>query len=787
MIVAEQDVKRLVRKTQTFTMENMKIECPHEVKDIVEDIGDLFTEKASPCIIDTSPIDTLKLEESYCDLTLETIVNRAHGIEVKNVSHYTELFQSKSLPVRQKPRRKKILVKGYPGKGKSTFAKKLALDWAVGVFKTFSIVFFVSLRFVRPSDKIEDIILNQYPFLKEKERITKQNLLGMLDAFGPRLLLVLDGIDDLAGSQENNDIMKLIKSQKLLKGNILVTSRPHTIKKIQRYFDATVEVAGFVRSQAEKYLVQVLGSTKKAGSILQFYLYDCKDDNIVHFNPLLLSVLCLLVGQGEIFISTVEVYIKLVTVLYFKYVTKNNRPVCRTEFLFLLKSNGRFAWEMLRSGNHFYRRTDVMRNLGPNAFHFALLVGHEDYRLIPDETANIYVTFIHPNIQKFLAAFFCVMSLNDGVDYESLFGAECIQQSPLFANFCLWFLYGIKAHSGKYQSFLSLEKYFEKIDSKASIQRFLILTSGSTTVTQVTLDNISSFTESENMFLLELCLSDFVMDDVLLLTQIEGIPPHARFQSNEKCAVLSHMSSLQILNIRHLHIEKSKAMFQLEFCRKGKICSHTHVLNSDSFVQNGNVFFICRAVRKGTLHYLSYLSLKEHSRLLSSQFKYRNLTQLDCNLIDCQMAKNENLTQVISANCPYLTITCYVYKAKITKTESWVTGKKENTQTQERVVEEQQNIHTNDFTSTASKYPHIPTIKYDPKPSNNSLHPDNLHVSHGDQAKRLFPLEKHSESIFQSTQEKVNWTKRKSLSLSSLDTDANQTETLGFPPIVPFY
>ena len=50
--------------------------------------------------------------------------------------------------------------------GKTTVSKKAAYDWAMGIFKTFTIVFFVFLKLVKPGDSIESIIIEQTPALE---------------------------------------------------------------------------------------------------------------------------------------------------------------------------------------------------------------------------------------------------------------------------------------------------------------------------------------------------------------------------------------------------------------------------------------------------------------------------------------------------------------------------------------------------------------------------------------------------------------------------------------------
>ena len=60
----------------------------------------------------------------------------------------------------------RVLVKSDPGMGKTTWAKKIAHDWAVGLFRLFATIFFVSLMLVRPGDAIENIIIQQTPPLE---------------------------------------------------------------------------------------------------------------------------------------------------------------------------------------------------------------------------------------------------------------------------------------------------------------------------------------------------------------------------------------------------------------------------------------------------------------------------------------------------------------------------------------------------------------------------------------------------------------------------------------------
>ena len=57
---------------------------------------------------------------------------------------------------------KRVLAKGRIGTGKTMLGKKLAFDWARGVFIRFSIVLFVSMKLVNPTTPIENVIVRQY-------------------------------------------------------------------------------------------------------------------------------------------------------------------------------------------------------------------------------------------------------------------------------------------------------------------------------------------------------------------------------------------------------------------------------------------------------------------------------------------------------------------------------------------------------------------------------------------------------------------------------------------------
>ena len=127
--MTEEEFLTLADQLRPYTEKAMKIEPAPWIKDYLVDMDDLYTE-----------------------LSLEKIDNEPYGPEYTKLENYKEIFTfQKSIkvemgaPPAKLPRRierKKILFKGDPGKGKTTLSKKIAWDWAKGLFTSVSIIFF---------------------------------------------------------------------------------------------------------------------------------------------------------------------------------------------------------------------------------------------------------------------------------------------------------------------------------------------------------------------------------------------------------------------------------------------------------------------------------------------------------------------------------------------------------------------------------------------------------------------------------------------------------------------
>ena len=331
--------------------------------------------------------------------------------------------------------------------GKSTLGKKIELDWARGLCKMFSIVFFIVLRIVKPGDSIEDVIIQQTPEL-EGLHVSKEKVGKMLDKFGKRCLLILDGLDE-HGLGRNEDVLKIIRNSKLLHCGVLITSRPHSTKEVQSFFPTVVRVDDFTPKEAKKYVSKIFKDNNKITEILNFKPSDSRENFPVHKCPILLSFLCLLVKEEEIDLldknlSIGDLYLRMVQCFYKKFTIRKGVQFEKNKFIEVMKSVGKLALQTLITNNPLLQKNEVHRIVGQFAFELGFFAGHEDFRLCTDPTADISVTYAHRSIEEFFGSFGFLQTLDDGKSVDDILGSDCekpiFMVNPLVLKFCLWLL-----------------------------------------------------------------------------------------------------------------------------------------------------------------------------------------------------------------------------------------------------------------------------------------------------------------------------------------------------------
>ena len=188
----------------------------------------------------------------------------------------------------------------------------------------------------------------------------------------------------------------------------------------------------------------------KIDQVLRFNPGTGRDRGPLHNVPILLSFICLLVREDDIDLSKDttdigEIYTRMVRCLYRKFTIRKGIEYKVSDFVNLLKLLGKLALETLLSENPLLKRKEVIAKVGEEAFDYGLLIGHEDaFRLIRDETKDIFVSFPHRTILEFLGSFGFVWRLSIGDNVKDILGIDCKEPvflwNPLFLQFSLWFL-----------------------------------------------------------------------------------------------------------------------------------------------------------------------------------------------------------------------------------------------------------------------------------------------------------------------------------------------------------
>ena len=242
-------------------------------------------------------------------------------------------------------------------------------------------------------------------------------------------------------------MLSVIKHEKYLNCNILVTCRPHSTRDIKEHFDTVVSVQGFTQIEARKFASCVVRDDDIARQILDFNPTGNQQEATLCNSPILLSFMCRLVIESAVDLTkktmpTGEIYTRMVQCLYKQFTIRRGIRYNVNKFAEVVGVVGNEAWDTLFSNNALFEKSRVHREVGEDAFHYGFLIGDQD--LIGDIIGDINVTFLHRNIQEFFGTFFFVLLLNQGMVADCLQGADVktpiFMVNPLVLHFCFWFL-----------------------------------------------------------------------------------------------------------------------------------------------------------------------------------------------------------------------------------------------------------------------------------------------------------------------------------------------------------
>ena len=367
-----------------------------------------------------STLDPVDIHEIYTRLSWVKQEQNAAGSSQTELNHYCDLVtvsKSGTSP-------KRILVQGQTGIGKTTFVKKLGLDWAelnledetadnkeAVALKNFEVLVAVNLKEVSEHQSLKDVISCSNIFAEEDKSMT-DGLLKYITDNQEKVLLVFDGYDEYRCGRDS-DIFKIFKGDKLRYCCVLITSR---ISKADDLRESRVlkvlraEILGFSYDDISSYMKKKLGSDRDAENLLA-YLHT-KDLLALARSPLLLLFLCILWKESHLESwpkTKTDLYVQMVqSVLDHNQAKHSASASCDfpevIDFKEILCEIGKVALDSLLIDDHVFDYKQLPPSIFCEESSFIGLL--QVTKHIRNRRPAGMVSFMHKSIQEFLSAWF---------------------------------------------------------------------------------------------------------------------------------------------------------------------------------------------------------------------------------------------------------------------------------------------------------------------------------------------------------------------------------------------
>ena len=382
------------------------------------------------------------------------------GTTQSELKHYTELFTANKNGVTPK----RILVQGQTGIGKSTFVKKLLVDWVgvnkgtgdeqAAVLKNFELVVAVNLKEVSKCKSLRDVITLSNVFAKEDKYMT-EGLVDYITNNQEKVLLIFDGYDEYRCGRDS-EIYEIFSGNNLRSCCVLITTRISKADELRGGEDLHAEIIGFSEEDRECFMSRFLNSEEVSN--LEDHLYERQLEELAKV-PLLLLFFCILwrKGQSKSFPkSKTTLYMDIIQFILNHSHSKQTGDKTKKapqyvelkSFKEILCEIGKVALQGLLKDDHLFEYSQLSDSVRCDESVFIGLLQITEY----SETSQPVgmVSFIHKSIQEFLAAWYityrCIpeggnlgeigLKLEECLALENVFQFVCdLSEDGAFATF----------------------------------------------------------------------------------------------------------------------------------------------------------------------------------------------------------------------------------------------------------------------------------------------------------------------------------------------------------------
>ena len=359
------------------------------------------------------------------------------------LKHYTDLFTANKSGVIPK----RILVQGQTGIGKSTFVKKLLVDWVevnkktgdeqATVLKNFELVVAVNLKEVSKCQSLKEVIRLSNVFAKEDKYMT-EGLVDYISNNQEKVLLIFDGYDEYRIGR-NSEIYEIFSGNSLRSCCVLITTRISRADELRGGKVLLAEITGFSEVDRKEFMRRFLDSEEVSN--LQDHLKRRKLDELAKV-PLLLLFFCNLWkrGQSKHFPKTkTSLYIDIVQFILDHNQSEQSLPRYDevASFKEILCEIGKVALQGLLKDDHLFEYSQLSDSVRCDESVFIGLLQITDYTEALRPVGM--VSFIHKSIQEFLAAWYityrCITEDGELAEIRLKF-EECMALEDVFPFVC---------------------------------------------------------------------------------------------------------------------------------------------------------------------------------------------------------------------------------------------------------------------------------------------------------------------------------------------------------------
>ena len=378
-----------------------------------------------------SSVLQVDLEQIYTRLSWVKQEQTTAGPSQKELNHYAELFTEKT---KNGVVAKRILVQGETGIGKTTFVKKLLVDWSNleeanmneesnDALRKFDLVVSINLKEVSKCQTFKEVISRSRLFPEDDENVV-DDLLCYIRKNQDKVLLVFDGYDEYRtgseaeeryGSRDDSPIFEIFHGSILRECTVLVTTRSSRADEIRGPADIKAEITGFNMADRKDFMRKMLGSETEVDDLLTFLCSSGMDD--LARVPLLSLFFCLLWEEEKRkLVERTERKTKLYQAIVKHILQHSHRrhssstasKLNETDSEEILAEIGKVALAGLLKGDLVFKFGQLPERVRGEEGVIVGLFQFSEYG--PSLQPIDMVSFIHKSIQEYLAAWYLVYS-----------------------------------------------------------------------------------------------------------------------------------------------------------------------------------------------------------------------------------------------------------------------------------------------------------------------------------------------------------------------------------------